>query len=58
MVKVKLKTYLKNCLRVFKVTKKPGMDEYKQVVKLTSMGIAVRGILALIITIGFQILGV
>ena len=51
-------TYLKNCLRVFKVTKKPSPGDYKQIVKLTGMGIAIMGVTALIVTVFFNILGV
>ena len=35
----KLKRFIFQCKRVFKITKKPSNDEYKVIVKVTGIGI-------------------
>lgn len=48
---VKFKTFLTECKRVFKVTKKPSMDEFKTIVKISGIGIAIIGFLGFMIQI-------
>jgi protein transport protein SEC61 subunit gamma-like protein len=43
--------FLKECGRVLKVTKKPNMKDYKTVVKISSLGIAVIGLMGFFIHI-------
>ncbi|MBN1385635.1 protein translocase SEC61 complex subunit gamma [Candidatus Woesearchaeota archaeon] len=46
----KTKTYLAECWRVLKVTKKPTMLEFKTIVKVSGLGIIIIGLLGFIIT--------
>ncbi len=54
--KTKVKSWLKECWRVLKVTKKPGNDEFKTIVKVSGLGIAVIGLLGFLINMMKQIL--
>ncbi|MBT4334673.1 protein translocase SEC61 complex subunit gamma [archaeon] len=45
----KLKLFTKRSARVFKITKKPGMAEYKVIVKVTGIGILIIGALGFLI---------
>jgi len=47
---LKVKTFIKECVRVLKITKKPGKEEFKTIVKVTSLGIVIIG------TLGFFLL--
>ena len=47
---VKLKTFSKECRRVLKVTKKPNMEEFKMVTKITGIGMVVIGTIGFIVT--------
>tara|TARA_Y100000310_G_C20431971_1_gene691926 strand:+ start:152 stop:340 length:189 start_codon:yes stop_codon:yes gene_type:complete len=55
---VKFKSFIKECKRVLKVTKKPSQEEFKMIVKITGLGIIVIGIIGFIITIGATLLGI
>ncbi len=48
---IKFKTFLTECKRVFKVTKKPSMTEFKTIVKISGIGIAIIGFLGFMIQI-------
>ncbi len=54
--KARFKSYLKECWRVLKVTKKPGSDEFKTIVKVSGLGIAIIGLLGFLINMMKQIL--
>jgi protein transport protein SEC61 subunit gamma and related proteins len=43
--------FLKECARVLKVTKKPSMKDYKTVVKISALGIAIIGMMGFLIHI-------
>ena len=45
----KLKSYLLECKRVLRVTKKPDMVEFKTIVKISGLGILVIGLIGFII---------
>ncbi|MFW6378391.1 MAG: protein translocase SEC61 complex subunit gamma [Nanoarchaeota archaeon] len=45
----KLKSFYKECVRVFKITKKPSNSEYKAILKVSGLGILVIGLLGFII---------
>ncbi len=50
---VKLKSFSKECVRVLKVTRKPTMEEFKTISKITGLGMLVIGAIGFIIqTIG------
>ncbi|QQG39059.1 MAG: protein translocase SEC61 complex subunit gamma [Candidatus Woesearchaeota archaeon] len=52
----KIKRFTKECIRVFKITKKPTKEEYKSIVKVSGIGIAIIGIIGFIIRMIWQIL--
>lgn len=54
--KSKLKRFIKETLRVIRITKKPDRIEFKGIVKVTSLGIAVIGVLGFVIFIVKQLL--
>ena len=47
----KIKSFLVQCKRVLKVTKKPTMMEFKTVVKVSGLGMAVIGFIGFIVLI-------
>ena len=47
----KIKGFGKECLRVLKITKKPGKEEYKTIVKVSGLGIIIIGLVGFIIQI-------
>ena len=51
----KLKTFAKECLRVFRITKKPSKDEFKIIVKVSGIGILVIGFIGFVIKIAWEI---
>lgn len=44
-------SFLKECKRVFMITRKPSMKEFKIIVKVTAIGIAIIGVLGFLIQI-------
>lgn len=53
---MKVKRFIKEAVRVIRITKKPGMEEYKSLVKVTGMGIAILGALGFVIFMARQVL--
>ena len=47
----RFKSFLTQCKRVFKITKKPSMTEFKVIMKISGLGIAIIGILGFAISI-------
>ncbi|MBI2508282.1 protein translocase SEC61 complex subunit gamma [Candidatus Woesearchaeota archaeon] len=47
----RLKSFILESMRVFRITKKPTMTEFKAVVKVSAIGIALIGIIGFIIQI-------
>lgn len=45
---------MKECIRVFKITKKPQGIEYKAIIKVTAIGIAIIGIIGFLIQLMWQ----
>ncbi|MBT3261946.1 protein translocase SEC61 complex subunit gamma [Candidatus Woesearchaeota archaeon] len=54
MVASKIKSFFKECIRVFKVTKKPSMEEFKVIVKVSGIGMLIIGLIGFFIQIGWQ----
>ena len=52
----KIKNYLKELVRVFKITKKPSKHEFLSVVKVSAIGIALIGLIGFIISIAWELL--
>jgi len=50
-LKSKFRHFVRECVRVIKVTKKPDTDEFKSIVKISALGMAVIGIIGFIINI-------
>jgi len=47
----RFKSFVIECIRVFKVTKKPSRDEFKAVVKVSGLGILFIGLIGFIVHI-------
>lgn len=54
--KQRLKNYLKECMRVLRITKKPDKEEFKVIVKMSALGSLVLGLIGFIISMGKQLL--
>ncbi|MFH1456253.1 MAG: protein translocase SEC61 complex subunit gamma [archaeon] len=53
---IKIKSFIKESIRVLKITKKPNMEELKTIVKITGLGMAIIGLIGFSITIAVQII--
>jgi len=51
----KFKSYLKECARIIRITKKPTGTEFKTIVKVSGLGIIVIGLLGFFITMMKQV---
>ena len=51
----KFKSYLKECARIIRITKKPTGDEFKTIVKVSGLGMLVIGLLGFVITMIKQV---
>ncbi|MBI1970043.1 protein translocase SEC61 complex subunit gamma [Candidatus Woesearchaeota archaeon] len=45
----KIRSYWQECIRVLKVTRKPSMFEFKTIVKVSGLGMALIGIIGFLI---------
>jgi len=54
--KYKAKRFIKETVRVIRVTKKPNGEEFKNIVKVTGLGIAIIGVIGFIIFLIKQLL--
>ncbi len=52
---IKLRSFILECMRVLKVTRKPTKEEYKTIVKASALGMAVIGALGFLIAIAKQL---
>ena len=48
--KYKIRSFIGECLRVLKVTKKPDAVEFKTVVKVSGLGILIIGLIGFVVT--------
>jgi protein transport protein SEC61 subunit gamma and related proteins len=46
---IKFKTFMRECVRVFKITKKPTREEFKTISKVAGLGILVIGLLGFLV---------
>ena len=53
-----LKSFIKNCMRVLKVTRRPTREEYTAASKITGLGIIVIGIIGFAIFLIFHFAGI
>jgi protein transport protein SEC61 subunit gamma and related proteins len=53
---VKLKSFVFECIRVLKVTRKPTKEEFKTIVKASALGMAIIGAIGFFIAILRQLL--
>ena len=56
MVLAKLKSFYAECVRVFRITKKPTKEEYKAIVKVSGLGILLIGFIGFLIHLVDQII--
>jgi len=47
---IKLKTFYLECVRVLRVTRKPDSFEYKTIVKVSGLGMAIIGLIGFLIS--------
>jgi len=47
----KFKTFMRECIRVFKITKKPTKEEFMTISKVAGLGILVIGLLGFLVTV-------
>jgi len=52
----KLKKFFKECRRVLRVTRKPNKDEFKTIVKVSGLGMAIIGLIGFLIAMAKQLL--
>jgi protein transport protein SEC61 subunit gamma-like protein len=50
-IKEKLKSFLGQCVRVWHLLRKPSMEEFKAVSKVSAIGLGIIGVLGFLITI-------
>ena len=55
-LKTRLKSYLKECWRVLRITKKPGTEEFQTIVKVSGIGMAAVGLIGFLINMLKQLL--
>ncbi|MCD6398426.1 MAG: protein translocase SEC61 complex subunit gamma [Candidatus Aenigmarchaeota archaeon] len=54
----KMKDFLKNCIRVLKITKKPSKEEYFALIKITGIGILLIGFIGFLIYLIFTLMSI
>lgn len=52
----RLKSFIIQCVRVFKITKKPSKEEFRTIVKVSGIGMLIIGLIGFIIHVLFQLL--
>lgn len=52
----KLKTFILECKRVYLITKKPTNEEFKAIVKVTSIGLVIIGAIGFVIFTAAQLM--
>lgn len=52
----RLKSFIIQCVRVFKITKKPSKEEYRTIVKVSGIGILIIGFIGFVIQVLFQLI--
>lgn len=45
----RFKSFTRECVRVFKITKKPTKEEYKTIAKISGLGIGIIGLLGFVV---------
>ena len=55
-LKMKLKRFANECIRVLKITKKPDKQEFKTIVKVSALGMLVIGLVGFLITMSVQLI--
>ena len=53
---VRFKSFINECVRVLRVTKKPDIFEFKTIVKVSGLGMLVIGLIGFLFTMGKQLL--
>ena len=53
---IRFKSFINECLRVLKVTRKPDKIEFKTIVKVSGLGMIIIGLIGFLITILKQLL--
>jgi protein transport protein SEC61 subunit gamma and related proteins len=56
-IKAAVSGFLSSARRIFTVSKKPDNEEYKQMVKVTGIGIILLGVIGALVILAFLIIG-
>lgn len=52
----RIKSFVRECVRVFKITKKPTKEEYKTISKVAGLGILIIGLIGFLVHLANQLL--
>ena len=53
---IRFKSFINECIRVLRVTRKPSKDEFKTIVKVSGLGMIIIGLIGFVITMIKQLL--
>ena len=53
---VKFRSFVTECIRVLKVTRKPSKEEFKAILKASGLGMAIIGLMGFLITMAKQLI--
>ena len=53
---IRIRSFMVESMRVFRLTKKPSRDEFSSIVKVSSIGIAIIGLIGFAIAIAVELL--
>jgi protein transport protein SEC61 subunit gamma-like protein len=56
-LKTRMRRFITQCIRVLKITKRPDKDEYRMLVKVSGLGIAVIGFIGFLLHVLWVLLG-
>ena len=56
-LKLKVQRFITQCIRVLKITKRPDKEEYKMLVKVSGLGIAVIGLIGFLLHVIWVLIG-
>jgi len=53
---IKFKSFINECIRVLRITRKPSTEEFKTIVKVSGLGMIAIGLIGFVITMAKQLL--
>jgi len=52
----KIKAFFKECVRVWKVTKKPSKYEFNSIIKITGLGLIIIGLIGFLVRVAYMLI--